>query len=119
MMMPPYYLPPQQPALAMPELETQRNIEYPLIASCLRYLDSHDGRNNDGVKFSDYGQILKAKGFVRLSQLNREYFSVQELASWLNLGDRVGTALLIMQHAKTNIDAIKIGQLFILSIPYP
>jgi hypothetical protein len=95
----PYYFPGQQPPPG-PEIDATRNVEYPDIISWCHYLDAHNGRNRDGVQFVPYGEILKDKGFFRLSLLNEDYFSVQDLAGWLGLGDRIGIALLIMQHAK-------------------
>ena len=112
----PYYYSGQQQQPG-PEVDTTRNVEYPNITSWCQYLDAHDGRNRDGVRFAPYGEILKNKGFFRLSQLNKDYFSVQDLAGWLGVGDRIGIALLIMQHAETDIRAIRAGKLFIPSIP--
>jgi hypothetical protein len=110
-MNPQYYYPPQ-PAPIMPEIDS-RHVEFPDIISWCKYLDSHTGRNRDGIQFTPFGEILKDKGFVRLSLIDNQLFSPQDLAGWLDLGTRVGTAIQIMQYAKQDIDAIKTGRLFI------
>ena len=96
----------------MPEIDN-RYVEFPDIISWCKYLDSHTGRNRDGIQFTPFGEILKDKGFVRLSLIDNQLFSPQDLAGWLDLGARVGTAIQIMQYAKQDIDAIKTGRLFI------
>ena len=72
------------------------------------YLDKDDRQNQDGIIFSPYGINLKAKGFIRLSQLTLEFFKLSDLQDWL--GIEVGTAILIMQYAKEDLDAIKSGR---------
>ena len=112
----PYYVPaPLAPAPVAREIEN-RNIEYPDIVTWCRYLDSHAGRNRDGIQFAPFGEKLKAKGFLRLHTIDRDLFSATDLASWLDLGDQVGTAITLMHYAKKDIELIKTGQLFLPSL---
>jgi hypothetical protein len=84
------------------------SFEIPDIVQWFCYLDKDDRRNQDGIIFSPYGINLKAKGFIRLSQLTLEFFKLSDLQDWL--GIEVGTAILIMQYAKEDLDAIKSGR---------
>lgn len=109
---------PQQPQPA-PGVDVAHDFQFPDIVTWCRYLDAHANRNQDGIKFVPYGQILKNQGFTRLSVLDKDYFSVRDLAEWLGVGNKIGIALQIMQYAKADIDAIKARKLFIPSIPDP
>lgn len=84
--------------------------DYPDIVTWCQYLDSHKGRNQDGVVFAPFGALLKNKGFVRLTQLTSDFVGLKDLQGWL--GIEVGTAILIMQYAKTDVRAIDEGRLF-------
>jgi hypothetical protein len=66
-------------------------------------------RNKDDIVFAPYGDVLKKKGFIRITQLTLDFFSLKDLQEWL--GIEVGTAILIMQYAKADIEAIKAGTL--------
>jgi hypothetical protein len=95
----------------MPTLGTVPNvatITIPDIVSWFSYLDRHEQRNKDGIIFAPYGVTLKAKGFLRLSQLTLEFIQLKDLQEWL--GIEVGTAILIMQYAKEDMDALKTRQ---------
>jgi hypothetical protein len=95
----------------MPTLGTVPNvatITIPDIVSWFSYLDRHEQRNKDGIIFAPYGVTLKAKGFLRLSQLTLEFIQLKDLQEWL--GIEVGTAILIMQYAKEDMDALKTSQ---------
>ena len=83
-------------------------IKIPDVASWFSYLDRHEQRNKDEITFAPYGVMLKAKGFLRLSQLTLEYVQLRDLQEWL--GIEVGTAILIMQYAKEDLEALKSGK---------
>ena len=55
--------------------------------------------------FAPYGVKLKAKGFLRISQLTLEFIQLKDLQEWL--GIEVGIAILIMQYAKEDIEVLK------------
>ena len=80
-------------------------IVFPDIAAWFSYLDQHEDRNKDGLIFAPYGVTLKSKGFLRLSQLTSEYIQLKDLQEWL--GIEVGMAILIMQYAKEDLEALK------------
>jgi hypothetical protein len=82
---------------------------YPDVVSWCQYLDGHKTRSKDNIVFAPYGDVLKKKGFIRITQLTLEFFSLKDLQGWL--GIEVGTAILIMQYAKADIEAIKAGTL--------
>jgi hypothetical protein len=53
--------------------------------------------------------VLKKRGFLRVSQLTLEFLSMKD---WQELlGVEMGTAALIMQYAKADVEAIKTGTL--------
>jgi hypothetical protein len=78
----------------------------PDVVAWFTYLDQHEERNKDGIVFAPYGVRLKAKGFLRISQLTLEFIQLKDLQDWL--GIEVGTAILIMQYAKEDIEALKL-----------
>jgi hypothetical protein len=82
-------------------------IQYPEVISWFQSLDKHDGRNKDGIEFSQYGVILKDKGFFRISQLTLDFFSLKDLQEWLHVD--VGVAVLIMQYAQEDRQAVENG----------
>jgi hypothetical protein len=84
--------------------------DYPDVITWCQYLDSHKGRNQDGVAFAPFGALLKHKGFIRITQLTSDFVSLKDLQGWL--GIEVGIAILIMQYAKTDVRAIDEGRLF-------
>lgn len=43
--------------------------DIPDMIAWFKYLDRHEQRNKDGIVFAPFGEVLRAKGFVRLSQL--------------------------------------------------
>lgn len=77
----------------------------PDIVAWFAFLDQHEARNKDGIVFAPYGVRLKAKGFLRISQLTLEFIHLKDLQDWL--GIEVGTAILIMQYAKEDIEALQ------------
>jgi hypothetical protein len=84
--------------------------DYPDIITWCRYLDSHNDRNQDGVIFEPLSIALKKKGFVRITQLVSTFIDLKDLQNWL--GIEVGTAILIMDYAKADVNAINAGKLF-------
>lgn len=115
----PYYMPYPQPAAPPSRSSSTSHTvlvaekspqDYPDIITWCQYLDSHDDRNQDGVVFEPFGTILKQKGFVRITQLISSFVHIKDLQNWL--GIEVGTAILIMDYAKTDVDAINTGKLF-------
>jgi hypothetical protein len=77
----------------------------PDVVAWFAYLDQHEEHSKDGIVFAPYGVRLKAKGFLRISQLTLEFIQLEDLQDWL--GIEVGTAILIMQYAKEDLVAIK------------
>jgi hypothetical protein len=63
--------------------------------------------------FSPFGAALKEKGFIQISQLSQEYLSLKDLQELLDID--MGTAILILQYAKADVEAIEGGKLLILS----
>jgi uncharacterized membrane protein YfcA len=51
----------------------------PDIIAWFAYLDQHEERNKDGIVFGPYGIILKAKGFLRISQLTLDFIQLKDL----------------------------------------
>ena len=78
---------------------------FPDVVAWFAYLDQHEERNKDDIVFAQYGVILKAKGFRRISQLTLDFIQLKDLQDWL--GIEVGTAILIMQYAREDIEALK------------
>jgi hypothetical protein len=118
-LMGPYY--PQYPQLAanpmpfhvpptMHIAPSNSSRDYPDIMTWCQYLDSHNGRNQDGIIFESFGALLKKKGFVRITQLTSGFVDLRNLQEWL--GVEFGTAILIMQYAKMDVQAIDEGKLF-------
>ena len=54
-------------------------VQYPDIVYWLHYLDEHPDRN-DGIQFSQYAEILKEHGFIRVSQLSADFVTPRDLA---------------------------------------
>jgi hypothetical protein len=80
-------------------------ITIPDVVAWFRYLDQHEERNKDGIVFAPYRVALKAKGFLHISQLTLEFIQLKDLQEWL--GIEVGIAILIMQYAKEDLEALK------------
>jgi hypothetical protein len=70
-------------------------------------LDSHGGCNADGIIFAPFGPILREKDFFRISQLTSDFVTIQDLQDWL--GIRAGTAGLILQYAKEDMERYNAG----------
>jgi hypothetical protein len=87
------------------------SIEYPEVTRWFRFLDEHEERSKDGIHFAPYGDVLKDKGFLRITQLTLDFVTLQDLQAWLDI--EVGIAILIMQYAKEDVEGIKAGTLVI------
>jgi hypothetical protein len=103
------YANPGNPFHQLPPNQTIGPIRYPNIEEWFQSLDEHNIRGQDGIRFSQYGAVLKAEGFIRLSQLTLEFLSLKDLQELLGIGK--GTAVLLMQYAQEDINAIKAGSL--------
>jgi hypothetical protein len=86
--------------------------EYPEVTRWFQFLDEHAERSKDGIHFAQYGAVLKGKGFLRIKQLTLDFFTLKDLQDWLSID--VGTAILIMQYAQEDMDAIKAGRRVLL-----
>ena len=80
-------------------------VTMPDVVAWFTYLDWHEECNKDGIVFAPYGVRLKAKGFLCISQLTLDFIQLRDLQDWL--GIEVGMAILIMQYAKEDIEALK------------
>jgi hypothetical protein len=80
-------------------------IVIPDVVAWFSYLDQHEERNKDDIIFAPYGVTLKSKGPLRISQLTSEYIQLKDFQEWL--GIEIGTAILIMQYAKEDLEALK------------
>lgn len=60
--------------------------------------------------FEPFGNLLKKRGFIRVTQLTSGFVDRKDLQEWLEI--EVGTAILIMQYAKMDVQAIDTGNLF-------
>ena len=70
-------------------------------------LDLHDSRNTDGITFALFGPILREEGFFHISQLTCGIIGKQDLQDWLRV--KAGTAVLILQYAKEDMDKYNAG----------
>ena len=83
-------------------------VPIPDIIPWFEHLEKHEKKPPGGAKFSDFGPILEAKGFDRISQLTHEYIPIDLLQQWL--GIEYGTAVLIFQSVEADMRAISTGQ---------
>ncbi|KAG6377588.1 hypothetical protein JVT61DRAFT_13029 [Boletus reticuloceps] len=81
----------------------------PELIEWFSYLDTHGGRNQDGIVYSQFGPVLKAKGFYRLNHISRKYIQLSDLQEWL--GVEVGTAINIFEYAEEDLEAERAGTL--------
>ncbi|KAI6096096.1 hypothetical protein EDD16DRAFT_1720267 [Pisolithus croceorrhizus] len=92
--------PPSNPSASEPEI--------PDIINWLAYLDQHEQCNKDGIVFLQFGPVLQKMGFVRISQLSLDFIKLPELQDLL--GINLGTAISLMQYARDDLEAVKLGQ---------
>jgi hypothetical protein len=104
----PFYAP--STAHTAPSSNERSPQDYPDIVTWCQYLDSHKERNRDGIMFEPFGNLLKKRGFIRVTQLTSGFVDRKDLQEWLEI--EVGTAILIMQYAKMDVQAIDTGNLF-------
>jgi len=86
-------------------VNTMRASDYPDVVSWCRYLAKHPDRKNDSVDFKSIGDSLKLHGFFRITQLTLGLFGWKDLKECLNI--TMGTAILILQYAKEDVQAIE------------
>ena len=67
-----------RPALGNPGTSLDA-VVIPDITTWFSFLDQHEQQNKDGITFALYGTKLKAKGFIRLSQLTSEFVQLKDL----------------------------------------
>ena len=94
---------------AMPTSAVQLPIKYPDLIYWFSSLNTNEEHNKDGIEFTPYGAVLKEKGFLHLSQLTLDVFTLKDLQEWLGIS--AGSAVLVMQYAKQDIDDIKAGRI--------
>ncbi|KAI9566566.1 hypothetical protein HD554DRAFT_2274127 [Boletus coccyginus] len=85
----------------------------PDLIEWFSYLDTHGGRNKDRVVYSQFGPVLRAKGFYRLNHLSRKYIQLSELQDWLDI--EIGTAINIFEYAEDDLEAARAGTLVLPS----
>ena len=84
--------------------------EIPEVIAWFEYLDKHEDRNGDDVRFAPFGPILHELGFRRISQLtDRDFLDRSDLEHFLNI--KTGTAVSILQYAKQDLEGIRSGKL--------
>ncbi|KAI9573343.1 hypothetical protein HD554DRAFT_2277655 [Boletus coccyginus] len=85
----------------------------PGLIEWFSYLDTHGGRNKNGVVYSQFGPVLRAKGFSRLNHLSCKYIQLSDLEDWL--GIEVGMAIDIFEYAEEDLEAARAGTLVLPS----
>ncbi|KIL57686.1 hypothetical protein M378DRAFT_16057 [Amanita muscaria Koide BX008] len=68
-------------------------------------LEQDKERNDENILFSQYGAELKRMGFRNITQLSRDFITLQELQSWLEIN--AGTAVMILQYAQEDVKKYK------------
>lgn len=94
--------PPFAPAPSGPMVTAVAPVQAPAIKPWLEFIEHHALRNPDNIPFTLYGNQLLNQGIRRISQLQQEYITRQDLQTWL--GVDVGTAILLFQYAKEDMD---------------
>ncbi|KAI9572026.1 hypothetical protein HD554DRAFT_2168276 [Boletus coccyginus] len=85
----------------------------PGLIKWFSYLDTHGGRNKNGVIYSQFGPVLRAKGFSHLNHLSHKYIQLSDLEDWV--GIEVGTAIDIFEYAEEDLEAARAGTLVLPS----
>ncbi len=86
-------------------------VKYLEVTCWFPFLDKHEEHHKDGIGFAAFGEVLKNKGFLHITQLTLDFIMLKDLQDWL--GIEVETAILIMQYAKDDIENIKASRLII------
>ena len=81
---------------------------YPSVTAWCHYLANHPERKDD-IDFVSIGDTLKSNGFTHITQLTSGFFGWKDLKDCLGIA--MGTAILILQYAKEDVQAIDKGQL--------
>ncbi|KAI5980551.1 hypothetical protein EDC04DRAFT_2618347 [Pisolithus marmoratus] len=86
-------------------------VSFPDIICWFSFLDERlrrDPHADVTMNFSAFGPVLRAKGFLNIAQLSRDYAPVETLQAWL--GVEVGTALVIRSYVDMDLQAVKVGK---------
>jgi hypothetical protein len=80
----PAYMPTNSTNMAIPTMNliAKPLTDCPDIIQWFCYLDEHKDQSKDGIQFSQYGILLKNKGFLRISQLMLDFFTLKDLQDW-------------------------------------
>ena len=81
---------------------------YPSVTTWCHYLANHPERKDD-IDFVSIGDTLKSNGFTHITQLTSGFFGWKDLKDCLGIA--MGTAILILQYAKEDVQAIDKGRL--------
>ncbi|KIK20206.1 hypothetical protein PISMIDRAFT_13167 [Pisolithus microcarpus 441] len=96
--------PPQTPFDAPPSSSSTSVADIPNVIDWFAYLDRHEQQNKDRIMFSPFRMMLWEKGFIQISQLSPDFVKLSDLQDWLRVD--VGTAILIMQYAKEDLEVV-------------
>ena len=91
----------------LPANSTDRNPPDIEIVSWFSFLDSNAQSSKDNQSYTRFGPRLRDEGFIHVSQLTTGFVELSELQDWL--GVKRGMAILIMQYAKQDLNAIRSG----------
>lgn len=91
----------------LPADSTDQNPPDIEIVSWFSFLDCDAQSSKDNQSYTWFGPHLRDEGFVHVFQLMTGFVELSELQDWL--GVKWGTAILIMQYAKQDLNAIRLG----------
>jgi len=75
------------------------------VTPLFRFLDEHEERRKDGIGFAAFGDMLKNKGFLRITQLTLDFITLKDLQDWL--GIEVERPYSLCNMPKDDIESIK------------
>jgi len=84
-------------------------VTFPEIGSWLIGLDQHAHRSSPQVKFSSLGESLDRNGFYLISDLASNLISAEKLMELLETN--YGTVVQLLQYAKEDTEACRVGRL--------
>ncbi|KAH0837792.1 hypothetical protein J3R83DRAFT_5975 [Lanmaoa asiatica] len=99
---------PSQTVVAVPSTSRPSQADLPIV-QWFAYLDQVEERNNDGITFAPYSQILRENQFMRVSQL-LEFTSIPLTSLQELLKIPLGVATLIIQYAKHDLEDLRAGR---------
>jgi hypothetical protein len=85
-------------------------VVYPEISAWLEYCNTHPDRH--GEFFAAHAPKFDFEGYRRIHQLTGDRISVEKLSDWLGIGK--GTADLLIQYAKEDVDLVRAGKFTML-----